>query len=59
MAALNACQLLVDTQEKGVELSLDTATLENQVCPLILLRDYCRSNQVIVHHLCFGRVRLF
>lgn len=30
MAALNACQLLVDAQEKGVDLSLDTATLENQ-----------------------------
>ena len=53
MAALNACQLLVDAQEKGVELSLDTATLENQVCPLISLSDYCRSNQVIVHRLCF------
>jgi hypothetical protein len=31
MGALTVSQLLVDAQEKGVELTLDTSTVENQV----------------------------
>ena len=34
MGALAVNQLLVNSQDKGVELTLETAPLENQVCEI-------------------------
>ena len=52
MGALAVNQLLENSQEKGVELTLETSALENQVsvCQVMLLQ---KINGSALHHHCF------